>query len=381
MKKWAAILLVNGGALFALFLAFMALTDRYIAARAGSTLIYEGHPLHRQQPKPNQSVDVIGAHITIGAHGLRGEAPPMPKAKQETRVFVMGGSSVFDINAPISWPEALTTHLKQAGAPTVHVYNAGIPGFTSRESLALYEDKVRYLAPDIVLLYQGWNDAKYMRPFLDGVDVDGFFRLAADPGDAYRFLTEPRPVRNWYALMRRLDDLASGGRLQERVRVGRLKDAELIASDLDVDWENTPGMMFWRRNLQDFVHTVRADGAVPVLVVQATLVTPQLSDELRERVRYKFMDLGHKDVVELNELMVRVLQQVAQEERVEVIDVREGINGRGEYFTDHVHLSPAGSEAVAVAVSQALGAVLQRVGANGGVRGTGTTTLSHSLTH
>ena len=359
VKRLLLLLGVNGAALGVLIIGMLTVTDRYVQARARTTLIYEGHPLHRQQLVPNQSVDVYGAHIDIGRHGLRGEAPMLPKPDTEARVFVMGGSSVFDINVSKSWAEALTPGMRAAGATQVRSYNAGMPGFTSRESLALYEDKVRFLDPDVVVLYQGWNDAKYMHAFLDHVDVDGFYRLAADPADSYRFLTDPRPLRNIRALMRMLSDFGGNG-LQEQVRQGRLRDAELAQRDLDVDWMASPGMGYWKRNLKDFVHAVETDGAQPVLMAQATLVTEDLSQELRQRVRYKFVGVGHADIVQINELMVQTMREVAEEEGVPMIDVRSSLNGRSEYFADHVHLSPKGSAVLARVAAPVLAQTLNK---------------------
>ncbi len=358
VKRWSIILGINGAAVLALIFAFFAATENYIKARRRTTLVYESHPLHRQQFVPNQAIDIPGAHIEIGSHSLRGAEPPMPKPKDELRIFVMGGSSVFDIFSDSSWPESLSQYVQTSTRGRAASYNGGVPGNTSRESLALYKDNVRFFDPDVVLIYQSWNDAKYMRAFQDGVDVDDFFALHEDPADSYRFLTDPRPLRNWHALQRRLQDLRTGGRMQEGLRRSREIDAEIGHVHLNDDWARTPGMDYWRRNIRDFVQTIRADGAQPVLVLQTTLVTADLDPKLRSLVRYDFVDLGHEDIVQITEIMTTVLREVAAKEGVPVIDVRDVMNSRPDYFADHVHLKPEGSAALARAVGEALNAVL-----------------------
>lgn len=358
-KSTLAVVAVNGLALAALSYAFVTVTDRYIEKRRASTLVYSAHPLHHHHLKANQSLEVYGSHIEIGPHNLRGKVPQNPKPKEELRIFVMGGSSVFDAAAAPSWPQRLGPAIEAKGGPKVTTFNGGVPGFSSRETVALYKDKVRFFKPDIVVLYQGWNDAKYMMSFKEEVDVEDFYLLPTHHNETYRFLNSPRPTRNWLAFTRMLSDFGSDSSMREQVKLGRATDAELRDRDLDVRWAETEGMKYWRSNIRDFVNAVKSDGATPILVPQGTLVTADLSAEQRARVRYKFVQVGHADIVEITDEMNGVLAQVAQTSGTPFLDVRAEINGEPSYFNDHVHLTDAGSRAVADAVAAALVPVLR----------------------
>jgi hypothetical protein len=64
-----------------------------------------------------------------------------------------------------------------------------------------------------------------------------------------------------------------------------------------MEWLRTPGMIYWRRNLEAFVHAVNDDGALPVLVVQTTLAKADNNEELRSRLAYRWVQLDHAKLV------------------------------------------------------------------------------------
>jgi lysophospholipase L1-like esterase len=197
-----------------------------------------------------------------------------------------------------------------------------------------------------------------MKSFTDEVDVEAFYRLPTHHTETYRFLNSPRPVRNWLAFTRMLSDFGTGTSMREQVKLGRATDAELRDTDLDIRWAETEGMNYWRSNIQDFVNAVKSDGATPILVTQGTLLTADLSAEHRAQLRYKFVQVGHADIVEITGAMNNILAQVAKKEGAPFLDVRGEINGEPSYFSDHVHLTKEGSQAVADAVAGALVPVL-----------------------
>ena len=201
LMRWALLL---GASLISLSIVgavLMAITERFIHKQDKSMLVYDFHALRRQVLLPNQAFDSGTAHFTINEYGLRGASPAMPKPEGVVRIFGMGGSSAFDhlLSEGQSWPERLGSLLSESGVAAVESFNAGIPGYCSRETLALYKDKIRYLAPDVVVFYLGWNDVKYMDAFKDGVDVDAFFYVT-DFSDHNKLFKAPRPLRNWYAM-------------------------------------------------------------------------------------------------------------------------------------------------------------------------------------
>ena len=343
---------------------FLTITDRYIERRRPVTLVYEPHPLRRVMLAPGQSYRRHDVAFSINHHGLRGRAPGK-KEEGELRLFVLGGSSVFDhlLSDRQSWPERLGPYLADRGFSGVKTYNAGVPGYSSREVLALYRDVVRHFRPDVVLIYLGWNDAKYMRRFRTRVDVDRFYR--ARSADRYRYLTAERPARNWHALVEMVRQ-AKGGEapLAEARGAGggaRAKDRRPPPGEPREarTWGESAGMDFWRDNLSTLIRAIADDGALPMLVAQNTLTDTDLVPEARKRISYRFVGLEHDELVELNEAMVAALGELAAENDVPLIDLRHLFNGKLGYFIDHVHMTPLGSQRLAMSVAGCLAPTLE----------------------
>ncbi len=53
--------------------------------------------------------------------------------------------------------------------------------------------------------------------------------------------------------------------------------------------------------------------------------------------------MDHKSLVAVNEAMVEVLKSISRQRGVPFVDLRHKMNGKIEYFRDHVHLDPKGS--------------------------------------
>lgn len=135
-------------------------------------------------------------------------------------------------------------------------------------------------------------------------------------------------------------------------------------TELSRHWAKTEGMRFFEKNVEAFVHAVLSDGAVPVLVPQCTLATARLPRSLRKRIAYHWIALDHANLVAVNEAMVEVLRTVADRHGVPFIDPCASMNGRPEYFRDHVHMNPDGSRMLARFLARALTpAISARVGA------------------
>jgi lysophospholipase L1-like esterase len=81
------------------------------------------------------------------------------KSRREYRVFVLGGSTVFN-GYPLSHsiPGILEELFKQDGFSNVRVYNFGVVGFVSGQELALLTHTLVDYHPDLVIVYDGGND-------------------------------------------------------------------------------------------------------------------------------------------------------------------------------------------------------------------------------
>jgi lysophospholipase L1-like esterase len=111
------------------------------------------------------AVDVYLHHrvqYTAGVNvwGYRGDTVG-EKEPREQRLIALGGSTVFGYGLPWneSWPYYLEQKLAQGRERNrpVRVVNLGVPADTAR-TFAYTLDAYEYLEPDVVLLYEGYND-------------------------------------------------------------------------------------------------------------------------------------------------------------------------------------------------------------------------------
>jgi lysophospholipase L1-like esterase len=106
--------------------------------------------------EPGQGKDTY----KINSMGFRFEGElSKNKPKTEYRVFVLGGSTVFN-GYPLSHsiPGLIEDLFKQDGFSNVKVYNFGVVGFVSGQELALLTHTLVDYHPDLVIVYDGGND-------------------------------------------------------------------------------------------------------------------------------------------------------------------------------------------------------------------------------
>lgn len=96
------------------------------------------------------------SNIQLNSHGFVGKYPEMPKPKDETRIIVLGGSTVFGGDPAI--PVLLEQEFSASGASHIKVYNFGVVSSVSGMELARIVFDVGHLMPDLILFYNGGND-------------------------------------------------------------------------------------------------------------------------------------------------------------------------------------------------------------------------------
>jgi hypothetical protein len=99
--------------------------------------------------------------VRVNRLGYRGPVPTIPK-RDEFRIFVLGGSTVFLGKPPL--PELLQERLRAQGFDRVHVYNWGAVAASSGMEVARLAFEVGDFQPDLVVQYDGGNDVS--SPFL-----------------------------------------------------------------------------------------------------------------------------------------------------------------------------------------------------------------------
>jgi lysophospholipase L1-like esterase len=109
---------------------------------------------------PNQSTD----SITINTLGFRGAEFFTVKPLDTYRIFMVGGSTMFGAGAT-SDKTTIPGYLQQLLNEKdfgfdIDVINSGIQGADSYAELKLIEQKLVRFSPDLVIIYDGWNDLR-----------------------------------------------------------------------------------------------------------------------------------------------------------------------------------------------------------------------------
>lgn len=92
----------------------------------------------------------------LNEYGYKDAAPAVPKPEMEFRVFVLGGSAVFNGNPTIC--KLLEQEFNKQGYQNLRAYNYALPASTSGEELARIVYEIADHKPDLILMYNGGND-------------------------------------------------------------------------------------------------------------------------------------------------------------------------------------------------------------------------------
>jgi len=110
------------------------------------------------QNVPNQHFQ----SFNINSHGFRGPEIFKEKPDETFRIFVVGGSTTFAIRS-LSDQYTIPGYLQQkfnesSSEKKIEIINAGISAITSTDELQLIKTKIIEFEPDLIIIYDGFND-------------------------------------------------------------------------------------------------------------------------------------------------------------------------------------------------------------------------------
>lgn len=292
----------------------------------------------------------------INEKGYRGHGFSVNKADGVIRIIFYGGSAVFDLNLPegYDWPHRVETILRENGYPQAEIINAGIPGHASFDCFGRLFSEGHLFSPDYVISYNEWNDIKYFRsgqsllrefkPLSPGRDPRLEYRNGLD-----RFLCEHSQV---YVRLRQFY-------YDWRLRAG--PQGSTPEGERSSEITETALRQYYLNQVM-FVDVAREAGAVPILMTEARLTTPQNTAGQKARIEpfLDYVKLDRPALLKSYNEIERTLHRISSEKGVDLIDVTQSLNGRDEFFSDVVHLTPPGSEALAQATARKLIEILDR---------------------
>jgi hypothetical protein len=108
--------------------------------------------------EPNQHMPTIN----INSDAFRGKEI-QPHSNEKFRIFIVGASTIFGSGSTsdeTTIPGYLQQMFDNSTNVNVEIINAGIPGAHSTNELNLIKNKLINYKPDLIVVYDGWNDLR-----------------------------------------------------------------------------------------------------------------------------------------------------------------------------------------------------------------------------
>jgi len=347
-----------------------ALTGRSVAYRPLADWAFlDAFSAYRGRPGVYRSGAVVK---TVNSDGFISTPElTVTKPANTIRIAFLGGSSTAGTGTllpdSITWPWQTTEILRRHPGRRLKLefLNGGLGGFTTFESFGRLWSRIRFYQPDIVVVYQGWNEMYYFhrvdrmnrwRTLPDGSwGAESAVPVTVYAPHWYDWLARPSQVLTKVRL--RFTQPLAGEAQAGTSPVGDTKPLKgeavvgrVYARPLEHTFDHRALEVF-RTNLRLFKAVAPAIGAELLVGKQATLIVPGLPESERRRCDYSRHGFDHDAHVAAFQGLYRVIDEEIP--RDHIIDVTP-LSGVPENFHDHVHPTDLGARRTAEIMAAAL---------------------------
>lgn len=322
---------------FKKYASYEKLIDRY------GNPIWSPHRYLGYYPTPNyENIEKTNRHNSLG---YRGNEIVLPKPQGVFRIVCIGGSTTYTVSTSYreAYPSQLEEQLIDAGYSNIEAVNAGVPGWTTWESMINFQLRVLELEPDMIIVYHAINDV-YPRfvwpPEAFRGDNSGYRIPREQPPD---FANYSCLVRIFAVRLGLVKPAMAMGYLDARAKT-YFADAYFAQK-----WSGNypegifsripPSKMmeknrlkYYRRNLENLINTARLRG------IKVVLATFAYTTEFENPIR-SLDDVFRLGIDEAN----RELKAIARDTGVSLFDFTELFPTEKQYFVDHSHVNKQGS--------------------------------------
>ncbi len=290
-------------------------------------------------PKPNS----VTGGIKISKRGFRNADIEDPKPADRIRLAFLGASTTFCAEASsneTTWAHRVAAELGKAHkGKTFDYINAGVPGYTTEQSVPNLNSRVAPLQPDVLLIYHGTNDLS--SDSREQAQAQGVFEGKAEDPSWFAGVS-----LTWYLIEKNLQVAKRQKMAQESQ--GRLK------FDLDA------AAAAFKTRLTALVVAAKKKAPVVGLIT----FSPKVRREMDEKTRLDACNtsLFYMPYMTVDALLDgfdrynQIIVDVAKEQGVLLIDGEFEIPGDDTHFNDSVHLKDAGCKKMAERVVKRLAA-------------------------
>lgn len=224
---------------------------------------------HEKSKTATLETPQIHVELHTNNAGMRGDRDyELVKNPSVTRLVVLGDSFPFGFG--VKDDEVFTQGIESAGRP-LEVLNFGVPGYGMDQVLLLYRQTAREYKPDVVLIHvfheMFWRSTRrfaasgYAKPYFKLSKEDELLLMNVPVPEPYKLQSDQYPELFEYGP---IESLFMRSVLYVHLRERTLRwgrKLHLIDPDMSDDW------ILGRRILEQLIDEVRADGAVPVMVI------------------------------------------------------------------------------------------------------------------
>lgn len=274
-------------------------------------------------------------------HNDRGFKTKNFKIKKDdsiTRIVTLGGSSVYgyQLQNDQTWPSYLQSELNNKDSE-YEVINLGITNYNTFHILGLMNSLVLDMEPDIIILYESWNDIKYFDSKKDSNTIEDtdqapIYSKSYYLTDLSYFITFCRAV---------LNKISNEKNFSTRERAGSINSDKQLSN-------NSHGLSVYKRNINTLAAISRAHKIKLILSTQLSLY----KDYNTEKEQGMLIFGRNNYYLDALDRCDSILQDIANEyQNVYFINVKNGIEASPETMLDHIHPTKEGSEKIAKALS------------------------------
>lgn len=311
-----------------------------VALAAGGTA---GLYLYSAQP-PLAHLGAFHPYLQLAPHDLK--IRTSPPSSHPLRIFCLGGSTTeWKDSTGSDWPSRVEKLLNAASPQRPYeVYNAGREWYTTLHTELNYLSNLRQYKPDVIVVMQSINDLLHNADF--SYFSSGPFR--EDYRHFYGPLSNVLRRPSFFGMLREKSAAAWYFSGREVVRTAMF-----------------PGLVSYRRNIENLLDIAKLDGTTVVLMSEPFLFKKEMSDEERRALYMLNREaIGEKKQWDLSTALTGMeyynaqVEVIARERGVAFIDLEKAIPKSLEYFRDDVHYTDKAFPLIASTVSAELSKIL-----------------------
>ena len=329
--------------------------------------IYQWHPFTGLTFRPgitfkgSHPYQVSQSSIIVDQNGFLsdGHMLSVEKPVDEIRIAVIGASTTANINLSYAenWPGYLG-NLVQKALPnkTIRVINAGVPGFDTAQSIGNLALRVLPLKPDIVIIYQAYNDLKAIKK-TSNFRPD-YSHIHKKPWGS---LLKPNIFKRGLNYSMAYVRLRNNYREHKKVKSTENYNKNFLSGETRLDYIPKEAIKAFDQHIRILVSIAQSEGAQVILSSFATLHNAHVNYR-RVQDFHKTSDLQKAELFSVGYFLPgltidaafsginqynAILKQAAVDRHTGWVDNAAMIPHQDKYFADRVHFSSEGAALMA----------------------------------